>query len=706
MTIAVVQSKSATGLLPFTVTLDDAPTTGNLLIMVNAEGLGGDGGAFPEGSYAVGSAAGWHGVQNNTNVEIQYREVVGGDPDGWAFESHSRPGDSDSARITLIEISGDSLTEWTEGTDDGSSTDVSAPLDLASGSSGQGFLIGIASYSNDGPDATALTDFTLLDDASIDDPDTGAGYAAAIYRIVDPASGSFTIGATLGASADWLMAAGAFIEAPAPTVITPGFWLDVDNDGFADDDNRTADVISVTWNRGGTADLTGGVQPGQATAILKNDDGTYLPENPDGLFFGKLRPGLRMWFGCNSDGTLDEKGDTVYGLFAGILKEIAPIPEAGAGPDWTPTVQMIFEDALGWYSRQQVRVSDSTTRSQRQFREAVLGAIPETLFTLDNETATLPLSGADQTDALSLLTQLNASNGTRHYIHPQQSLTDWYTYVTRNRQYNLGGASIASYDAGAKHVTRMDGWRYSDDTIINYQEATIEPISFPPDRDIVWMYDVATFTVTSAAPFKIIANFSDYVKGPVLSFTSSGSISATLTPFGGSALIEITSGSSGVVSNLRIAGRLVRRALPLTVKAEDPTSEDQVTGYGVRTGVPLSGSLIGAQAAAQGICDAIVFRFAQPKKRPLMTVVNDFPTMLGLELYDIIDVTVAQLSVSAKVMEIVGLTGRANRAAETPDGPLSLYEFDYQLQEATLQEPQEFFTSDVSTSDGPDVLAP
>lgn len=705
MTIAVVQSKSASDVLPFTVTLDSAPTTGNLLIAVNAEGLGGDGGTFPEPSYAIGSAAGWTGVQNNTNVDIQYRVVAGGDPAGWAFESHSRPGDNDSARVTLIEISGDNLSEWTEGVGGDTSGDVSADLDLGSGSTGQGFLIGIASYATDGPDATALTDYTLLDDASIDDPDTGAGYAATIYRIVDPASGSFTIGATLGASAVWLMAAGAFIETTAPSESAVGLWIDWDGDGFGtgDHDDVTSLLISMSWNRGAAYEITGGAQSDQGIAVVRNPDGLFDPDNADGPLFGLLHDGAKVWWGVNEDGSIEFDPDkTIYGRFAGILDEVNALPVAGAG-DSTPTAELVFQGIFDWMGRTHIEVTAAEGRTQQGLRQAILEADP--LFTagahqdLAAEVDGLPISSASS-DMLSALTAINDVNGTRHFILPSDVRDDWFTYVTRNRWYKIGSAADDSIDAASQNVTALPGWRVSSDTVVNQQGATVIPVAFSPAIELVWEYASAPLVITG--PVVLWADFPDYVRAASLVAVTSAAVTTSLTSYGTRARIDLdTSDPLATFTHVQVYGYPVIRGNVQSYVANDTASQE--TGFrGVRAGATVTGDDVGTIAAATGIALFMVWKFANGLKRPSMTLANWIPNAFAVDLLDLLDFTSVQLKVTDLLFEIVGLSEVTSRAVT--GGPV-YYQTTFGLQESPVQTPTEYFTWDVSTWDGPDTWA-
>lgn len=712
MAVAIVQSVVQTGSLPLTATLGVTPTPGNMLVAVVVQEMTGAGFV----TIWSGSPGSW---QNNASLEsavpngmwtaIMNYPVVGGDGTAWTFDSNQSV---HPAIVKLFEVSGIQGTvaqsggPWdTEGTQNIAGT-ATMTADIFVDTWSDSLVVTACAYTPNPPTTPYGSEVEQTDTAW----GTGSAKQLWVGTIIGPqAAGDFlTGGVASGAVTQGVAISASFEPAPAPADAGVGLWIDWDNDGFTGTDDRTADLMSLAWNRGGTPDLTGGVQPGQATAILRNTSGDYLPDNAAGPFFGKLKPGRFMWFGANDDGTLGGSG-TPVGLFAGYLRELTPIPAAGSGPDSTPTVEMIFEDPLGWYSRQKVRVSGAAGRSQQAFREQVLLAIPESRYVLASEIQTLPFSSADQQDALTLLTAINNANGTRHFVHPEAVKSDWYTYQTRNRQYNLGAAASQAFDASvvADGTTGFDGWRVTDDPVINDQQATIAPIEIPVALQEVWVYNTTVVNVSSTAPVTIIADYSnvtDFVFGPVADYTSSGSVTVTLTDFGTACKIVITSGSTGQVVGLRLLGYPVVRLPGVTVQQTDATS---IADFGTRTGVTLDGPLLGVQAAAQGIVDHIVWRFAQPLRRPGLTEVNALAKTFALEMYDVVSLTVAQLSVAGILFDVVGLSGHVDRAAGTAGAPEEiLYTFGYQLQESRIQTGVDpFLVLDTDVLDGPKILA-
>lgn len=482
---------------------------------------------------------------------------------------------------------------------------------------------------------------------------------------------------------------------------SPGVWVDWDNDGFAEagasatgllarmmpeggvtaySDNITEYVMSIAWQRGAQGDFVGGSGQDSATIIVQNTSGRFNPDNTASPLYGRLRPGRRVWMGVNADGTLSGSGQTIYGLFAGKVREIVPIPEPGAAD--APTVEILCDGILQAYSREAVRLADSTTRSQGGYRSAVLAAIGETRTSLPNEIDTLPLSSADSNDALSVLENLNRANGSRHYIAPGDTKEDWYAYTAQNRHYKLGSAADYTLSASSQHVTSFDGYRVTADGIINVQRATVDPVNFPFADEQVWEYGNLPFALTGN--MTIWANFEDYVGEPALGISSTGAtVTSSITPFGHSAKIELSS-TGATVTALTVRGLPVTRGQGVTVTSDNlPEAAPSQSAYGVRAGGDLSGDLLGARASAQGIVDHIVWRFAGPLARPAVTVENWQPQMYGVEVGDVIALTVAQLDISAKKFDVIGIRGFCRTAASAT---VNHWTITYQLSESRIQD--------------------
>lgn len=339
--------------------------------------------------------------------------------------------------------------------------------------------------------------------------------------------------------------------------------------------------------------------------------------------------------------------------------------------------------------------------SQGEIRAALLTAANETRVDLDNEIGPLFISLTSGI-LLDLLTQINAANGTRHFVKPKDSRDDWYAYTTRNRQWSLGAAADASVDAGTEHVTAMDGWRVSADTVINQQIATVDEPEFPIPPIKVWEWQglpPLPLTIIAPSPLVFDATYSDYVLScPDLVLISSGDdLIIKVEHHGYSSTITLTSAGTTTVKALQIDGRQAVRDPSFTYTANDLPS--QALPRGVRAGPEISGDFVGPKAEARGIAQHVVWRYGQATIRPQVVIENWLPVGFEIDLFDLISFTANQLTVSASVYEIVGLVEEINRAV---DGAYHVVQ-TFQLQQHNTH--VAFFTLDSSHLDGLDLLA-
>ena len=338
--------------------------------------------------------------------------------------------------------------------------------------------------------------------------------------------------------------------------------------------------------------------------------------------------------------------------------------------------------------------------AQDLLRAELLLAAGETHLDLDSEITPLYISLTSGL-LMDLLTQINAANGTRHYIRPANDYSDWYAYTTKNRQYNLGTDPVAALDASELtdyHVVAVSGWRVTADVVTNQQIATVDEPEFPTLGLVkVWEYNALPglpLTVLAGTPFTITVTYADYVAScPVLVIVSSGdTLAQQLLHHGYSSDITLTSGGTSVVSVFMVMGDQAVRDPAQTHTANDLAS--QPLPRGIRAGPAISGDFVGPFAAAIGISEHMVWRYGNPLKRPSVTIENWFGG-LAFDLYDVVSFTSAQLKVSALAFEIVGLSETFSRAA---DSGAVLWSTTYQFQQRA--DHNRFFTLDTDPLDG------
>jgi PKD repeat protein len=483
-------------------------------------------------------------------------------------------------------------------------------------------------------------------------------------------------------------------------VLTRTDYITVTSSGVVFGDNfielPAGDLQSWVIRRSSGPAATGASYTGAATVRLINRANRYNPENESSDIIDDLRDGTRIWIGVNEDGTVTpDAAKTVHGLFAGRITEITVIPTPGT--DDPAFVEFVCEDPLSWISRAPVRLSASRHRSQKDLRTEVLVAAGESSYDLDEEAMTMPLSYADG-DAGGLLEEINKANGTRHLARPADDPDTWYQYATVARMGNLAGVAQGTVSAGTQHVTDTSGWRTSADTVINQQRATIEPVSFTSYATLVWELTDVPFPADRRTEMWI--DFDDFVDSPVIDIAyTGGTVTPTLTDFGETAKLELTVAGTATINRLEVEGSLTRRSPAESVVVDDEDSQE--IPRGVRAGSEISGDFVGTITAAKGVAEHIVWRYADPKYSPDMTVVNWFPYMFALDLYDNIKVTSTHIGVADRIFEIVGITHEGHRAA---DSGVVHHVTKYDLFESRVQTATDWFVCDTSTANGTHIL--
>lgn len=584
---------------------------------------------------------------------------------------------------------------------------------------------------------------SLDDNATSGGPTVWAGHRTDSGSITASATNSGHAGLS-GTDYDWAMQVVSFTSAPVP-----GFWLDFDRDGFDADttmagaplvrmlpqggsgvsDNITSDVISVQIDR--VADVSGGSPIGTMTVRTKNTSGKYNPDNTASTVYGKFNPGTPVWFGCNADGTLSGTGQTVYGRFGGYLRTVAPIPTPGATD--APIAEWVFDDAMARYREAKCRVALSTTRTVATYRTAVLSAIGETRTDLATEADTLAMSGSlgvragsapftnyanalpsniaplpyrpatdkrQKMSALAVLEELNQIVGSRHFIAPADTKEDFYKYTTRNRQYKLGAAADASL-TGTAGIADTSGYVLSIDGVVNAMSVEARPFRIAAQSATVWEYPNLPLSIDRRTAKSIVADFPDVVFDATIAVTSrNSSVTASLTSSGEGATIILSATTDDTVTALSVSGRQLIRLDPVLVEASDAASR---AAYGERQGPSVSSDLITSEGAAEAIANYHIWAEANPRKTPSVTIYNRLSTLLPLDLFDVVTLTVSQLDVSARRFEIVGIHETWQRAASAS---MVLVAFTLDLRETPNQSALSLLTFGTSLYGGTDGFAP
>lgn len=501
----------------------------------------------------------------------------------------------------------------------------------------------------------------------------------------------------------------AYVVASIPTASDPtdsptaGWWVDWGDDGFdaagssgdelarslpqstgaTANDDITSKVKSVTWQRGGQADLIGGQTPGGCILTVDNQDGRFNPDNTAGLYYGLLKPGRKVW-----GGALRTTG-TTKGLFGGYLKEVVPIP----GP--AKEAQLICHDVFGLWKDVRLKVGFSSNRTALEYRKDILTAlgVPDAARVLAPEDAELRVSGADEKNAMSVLDRLNQATATRHVIIPADSKNDLYYYRTIGRNDNLGNA-VPAATLTDLDITGMSGLRLTLDTIVNYQQVTLHPYVFDAYTR-VWEYGDIPFSLSVNTTKTVTAVFGSWVKNPTVVVASSGAaVTAVAVNYGRSLAITLTAAGDANVTLLYVQGQLATELGQTTEFAEDSASQADYDT--IREGGAVDVEFIAESGIARAVADAIIGRSSRPRYRPQVTMRNRFDKALTYDVGNVVLQTVDELSLTRR-FEIVGCTGSVSQGGK-------VWDFGWTYLETPLQTTLALFTLNSSVLDGPDLL--
>lgn len=446
--------------------------------------------------------------------------------------------------------------------------------------------------------------------------------------------------------------------------------VDWANDGnfTGPQDDITADVggiapsaTAISVSRGGSADFGSGSSRGGATIVVRNDTGKYTLDNGSSVLTGNLKVGRPVWITAVHSAT-------TYGVFAGYLARIVPDPV-------TKMATLICSDAMDRYGRLEASVTDSTTRSLKDYRGAILDAIGEvsTRRDLADEPEIPGYSGERTATALDLLNEVNDSTLSRHFVRPGTAMPDWYYYTTRDRHYRLDAAATITLP---DTLNGMSGYDTSDDNLINDQYAAPSGRGPAASLSTVWTSPELPLSIPASTVRTLWADFTDPVLEAALVSTATGSPGIVLTSYGTSAKIVVTAGvSAALVSELSITARPYQRVSGLRLRTEDSAS---ITAYGRYLGTEINATLLSGSGQAAALADHMVFRFKAPRSRPVATVVNLFPEILQALPFEPVSLTFSRLSLSAKRFEITGTTLDISSDRNT-------WTMDLQLQEAPEQ---------------------
>jgi len=407
----------------------------------------------------------------------------------------------------------------------------------------------------------------------------------------------------------------------------------------------TADCLSATWTRGTNFDGSSD-SPGTCVLVVRNDTQKYDPKNSGSSLYGYIKPGPRVHIRATYSGT-------TYGCFFGYLRRVIPQP-------LTRTCELHFEDQLYALGRQEANVALSATRSLAAFRGAILDDIGEASNRRDLADGVendIPMTAANGVSALGRLADCNRASGSVHWC----AATDGaggagnppYVYHVRERVELLTGSPVATYNASATGVS-IDSYDLTDEAVVNGQRVTASITGFPNAIEVLWTSPTVPLVIPASTTTYLWADVGA-AQSVTVAYAATGTVTTGVTMYDTSAYISLAVGGTAVtVTELTVSGQ---RGVSANVSAwsEDAASR-AATAYGPLDGSEITTSLLSSLSMADGLADSIVYRYATPRTRPNLTLVNTWPDQLSRDLCDRVAATSTRLSLSAVPYLIRGVT--------------------------------------------------
>ena len=458
-------------------------------------------------------------------------------------------------------------------------------------------------------------------------------------------------------------------------------------------DDITADVTSFSWQRG-SQDWTSGSTVGGATIRVKNATGKYNPGNAGGVLYGNLLPGRPVHITA-------VYGGTTYGIFGGYIDRIIPLAGQGARE-----AELICVDAFSRWGKRSVYVdalfsANDTIGDVRAQVLTDLGAASPVIPAGEYVDA-IPVLGLDYRAGTTALDELNRAVGTRHVIRPKATPTGsvGWDYFAVARTHRLS----ATVDETITNVQAVNGYEITADNIINAPNITYSLTTRDPNgaEQVIWSSSAVPFVLTSGMTVYMSPHFDRPYVDILLDYEAvfaGGNITETLVDAGTMARVSLasTGGGTQTVTRVTVTGRPTVDLTPTTVYVRDAAS---IAVYGWETGPTVDTPFMRTETMARGLGNWMLWRYATHRERPTITLAGSFPTILAREVFDIIALTIVDLSVSARRFEVTTLSGRC-----APGGEWSL---DMGLLEMTEQQGSlsTWFTLNTSVLNGTHKIAP
>lgn len=398
----------------------------------------------------------------------------------------------------------------------------------------------------------------------------------------------------------------------------------------------TPDVTQFTIARE-LASLFSSIAPGSADFELMNDDGKYSPDYSASAFAGLLRPNLPVKIEATHSGS-------TYQLFNGFVDSFNVDPSL----DGPPRTSIACRDRIKDTRIRTITTSLFVDTNVQSIFTTVLSEASVSSFSVSGMSDIIPFAWFRDRSADAAIQELIESGF--HFAYVDASgifqIKDRYedqlssVVASFSEFYGLG---YALADDDVFNSARMSSQPRKQATSPNTVAFTVSPITVAASDSVTfWLTynDPVTGDSEPATALVTPVNSSDYLMND-LSDGSGGDLTATasasVTLFGDAAQTTVFNGAgvTGYLTKFQIRGTLVPRSPRLAADSDDSSSQ---AVYGKRD-YTLTNDLLGTFGFIQDYANFLIDRQKNPNADISVTVRNDFPTILGIDLLSKIHIT-------------------------------------------------------------------
>jgi hypothetical protein len=401
-----------------------------------------------------------------------------------------------------------------------------------------------------------------------------------------------------------------------------GVWTEVT------DDVKTVDIFRTVGNA-----ITP-LAPGECSLVLDNWSRNYSPDYGSGTYAGKILPGMRMRMQATHSGS-------TYGVFVGFLDEAIVSP---VNFDRVATYR--FRDDFRHLSDRTITTSMFIGFKSESVAVAILSETAVQSFTVAVLGDTFPFASFERRDAINAMQQVLESGFYSAYVTPegQARIEDRYVGQTNNPEVTI------SNDYNTFDYLLSDAQVYNNISVQGEQrravtdQATLSwietPLTVPASGWAAFFLnylDPHNFEPTPAQSLTVVSS-ADFLAnaasdGSGVDHTATTSVAMTF--FGRSAKAIVTNNTADDVflHKFQVRGYHVERVANVAATSDDTSSQNV---YGER-GMAFDSNLIADPNFISDYADFLLDRQKNPIAANTFSIKNQWPTQLGLDLTDNID---------------------------------------------------------------------